>query len=59
MNDQPVHRCTDECPPEHREHLDHMTDGHWHDNCPYCLRRREKGGTGLEGSRTSANWEGS
>jgi hypothetical protein len=27
-----------------------MTDGRWHDNCPFCLRRREKGGTGLEGN---------
>lgn len=50
MNSQPFHQCTEECPPEHREHLSHMTDGRWHDNCPFCLRRREKGGTGLEGN---------
>jgi hypothetical protein len=49
MKSQPIHQCTSECPAEHREHLSHMTDGHWHDNCPYCLRRRQKSGTGLEG----------
>lgn len=32
-----------------REHLrDHLTDGYWHDGCPYCRRRRIKGGTGVE-----------
>lgn len=29
------------------EHLRHMTDGHWHDRCRFCLRRRAKGGTGV------------
>lgn len=30
-----------------REHLRiHLTDGSWHDNCGYCLRRRVHGGTG-------------
>jgi hypothetical protein len=29
------------------EHLRHMTDGHWHDRCPYCVARRSEGGTGL------------
>ncbi len=36
------------CPPEHAAHLAHMTDGHWHDSCWYCLERRAHGGTGLE-----------
>lgn len=32
-----------------RTHLrDHLTDGHWHDECLYCQRRRAHGGTGLE-----------
>jgi hypothetical protein len=44
-----LHKCTQECPPAHREHLNHMTDGRWHDGCRFCLRRREKGGSGLEG----------
>lgn len=35
-------------PRDQRDHLDHMTDGRWHDDCPYCLSRREHGGTGLE-----------
>ena len=43
------HVCTPDCPPVHREHLVHMTDGRWHDDCRFCLRRRENGGTGLEG----------
>lgn len=31
------------------EHLrQHLSDGFWHDDCPYCLRRRRHGGTGLE-----------
>jgi hypothetical protein len=30
-----------------REHLRHTTDGHWHDNCPMCLYRREHSGTGI------------
>lgn len=30
------------------EHLRHMTDGYWHDDCRWCLRRRRHGGTGLE-----------
>jgi hypothetical protein len=29
------------------EHLWHMTDGHWHDDCRYCLQRRVTGGTGI------------
>lgn len=30
------------------EHMhDHLTDGHWHDSCPYCLDRRQRGGTGV------------
>ncbi len=38
------------------KHLrDHLTDGHWHDDCVYCHERRLHGGTGLrsrnEGSR--------
>jgi hypothetical protein len=41
-------KCIPACPPAHREHLNHMTDGRWHDNCPYCLERRAHGGTGLE-----------
>jgi hypothetical protein len=49
-----LHDCTPECPPSHREHLNHMTDGRWHDTCPFCLRRREKGGTGLEGEAVPA-----
>ena len=32
---------------EEREHLRHMTDGLWHDDCKFCLRRRRRGGTGL------------
>lgn len=32
-----------------REHLRyHLTDGHFHDSCPYCLIRRRHGGTGTE-----------
>jgi hypothetical protein len=46
-----VHACEPGCPPSHREHLNHMTDGRWHDDCPFCLRRRVKGGTGLEGEQ--------
>jgi hypothetical protein len=34
-------------PPEVAAHLWHMTDGHWHDHCRFCLRRREKGGNGV------------
>jgi len=29
------------------EHLRHMTDGRWHDECRYCLKRRREGGTGV------------
>jgi hypothetical protein len=29
------------------EHERHLTDGRWHDDCRSCLRRRERGGTGL------------
>jgi hypothetical protein len=29
------------------EHLRHMTDGRWHDDCRYCRRRRVEGGTGV------------
>lgn len=29
------------------EHLNHMTDGRWHDDCKYCLHRRVHGGTGV------------
>ena len=36
--------------PTPEEHVRHMTDGHWHDDCRFCLQRREKGGTGLEGT---------
>jgi hypothetical protein len=32
------------------EHMSHLTDGKWHDECSYCLRRRVHGGTGLEAS---------
>jgi hypothetical protein len=49
-----THECTPQCPPVHREHLAHLTDGHWHDSCRFCLRRREKGGTGLEGEAVPA-----
>ena len=28
-------------------HRDHMTDGHWHDDCWFCIQRRRKGGTGI------------
>jgi hypothetical protein len=42
-----LHNCTAACPPEHAEHLGHMTDGRWHDACRYCVRRRSKHGTGL------------
>ena len=48
-----LHTCTAECPPGHREHLAHMTDGRWHDDCRFCLRRRVKGGTGLEGEASA------
>lgn len=27
---------------------DHLTDGRWHDDCRYCLRRRSEGGSGVE-----------
>lgn len=31
-----------------RQHLrNHITDGHWHDECAYCLRRRREGGNGV------------
>ena len=33
--------------PEQREHLNHMTDGRWHDTCHWCLRRRVHSGTGI------------
>lgn len=29
------------------DHLWHLTDGHWHDGCRWCLQRRVKGGDGL------------
>lgn len=30
------------------EHLRvHLADGQWHDDCPYCVRRREQSGTGV------------
>ena len=31
------------------EHRNHMTDGRWHDDCRWCLRRRVHGGDGLDG----------
>lgn len=52
-----THVCTPQCPAVHREHLNHMTDGRWHDACQFCLRRREKGGTGLEGEAVRAQPE--
>jgi hypothetical protein len=48
MNETEIHHCTPACEDTHRPHLLHMTDGRWHDDCQYCLRRREKGRTGLE-----------
>lgn len=31
-----------------RQHIaEHLTDGHWHDNCTYCQHRRRHGGDGL------------
>lgn len=31
-----------------KDHLrNHLTDGHWYDDCQYCLNRRERGGTGV------------
>ena len=36
------------------EHLNHMTDGRWHDDCSYCLWRREKGGTGVPDDELAA-----
>ena len=32
---------------EETEHLWHMTDGRWHDDCEFCRRRRVDGGTGI------------
>jgi hypothetical protein len=40
--------------PPVKEHLSHMTDGRWHDDCWYCLRRREKGGTGVPDDELAA-----
>lgn len=35
-------------PPEVAEHLrTHLTDGLWHDRCPFCKRRVIRGGTGV------------
>lgn len=31
-----------------REHRGHLTDGLWHDDCWWCLRRRRLGGTGMQ-----------
>lgn len=36
-------------PLEHEHLRNHLTDGWWHDDCKFCLRRRRYGGTGLEG----------
>lgn len=32
----------------HNHLRDHLTDGHWHDACRWCLRRRVHGGNGTE-----------
>ena len=45
MTDLPAGRELD----AHAEHLHHMTDGHFHDGCRYCVERRVTGGTGLDG----------
>ena len=29
------------------EHLHHLTDGRWHDDCTYCFARRVQGGNGV------------
>lgn len=29
------------------EHLRHMTDGTWHDECRFCIYRRRHGGNGI------------
>jgi len=31
-----------------RDHLFHMTDGRWHDDCTWCLTRRVHGGNGVD-----------
>jgi hypothetical protein len=46
-NTQKVSLTDEQC-----EHLRHMTDGRWHDNCKWCLRRRVHGGSGLEDPAT-------
>lgn len=33
--------------PEVALHLDHMTDGRWHDDCRWCRNRRVTGGFGV------------
>lgn len=41
--------------PKIADHLrDHLVDGRWHDECPYCERRRVHGGTGVERDRQGA-----
>ncbi|HEV8653163.1 MAG TPA: hypothetical protein VG276_28155 [Actinomycetes bacterium] len=39
------------------EHLRHMTDGRWHDDCRYCRRRREEGGTGVPPAEILRSYE--
>lgn len=35
------------------DHLrSHLTDGHWHDRCPYCRHRRVHGGNGINAEAT-------
>lgn len=55
---QMAHYIGDSCPGGHHDdrtctadsftpHLDHhLTDGRWHDDCRWCLRRRIWGGNG-------------
>lgn len=38
----------DEITAKHLHLRDHLTDGNWHDSCPWCRRRRIHGGNGTE-----------
>ena len=41
------------------EHLRHMTDGWWHDDCRWCLNRRVHGGNGIPPEeRIPGVWDG-
>ena len=44
---------------DQKEHLrHHITDGRWHDDCPWCRERRVHGGTGVTVSAVGVQRQG-